>query len=156
MKQIYKSLHFSPKIILELCIFALLNTLSLQAFFGAFVNSPSTMDDSFSAPYWYYINRGLTMAWNGVVVEGTEVAYPHIKMPLHRMAAYSDGNFVKIIDIELFLVASLPIFLGYFVLGYLLSFIQDRQGQHRFPLAAFGVVSAIFGVLWYLIFFGQV
>lgn len=98
-------------------ISAILIAIVFTMFIGCFANAPRNMDESFSGKYWYYINRGYPTPFTGWTLQGTNVAFPHVKLPF--IVTPGEDKLEKIID----LTKLAPVLLNIFLLAYIPSYI---------------------------------
>lgn len=88
------------------------------------------MDDSFNGSYWYYLNRGYPQAFTGWTLQGTVVAFPHVKLPF---IASGDQKLEKILD----MAKTAPLILFVFLIVYAPSFVLAKAVDENKRLTPF-------------------
>lgn len=116
-------------------ISAILIAIVFTMFIGCFANAPRNMDSSFSGKYWYYLNRGYPTPFTGWTLQGTNVTFPHIKLPF--IVTPGEKKLEKIID----LTKLAPVFVIFFLLAYIPSFIFAKAVDENKKLFPFWVLG---------------
>lgn len=135
-------------------VLALVISVTCTLFIACFANSPRSMDESFSGEYWYYINRGHPERFVGWTLEGTEVKFPHVKLPL--VVQLNEAKLQKIFDIT----KTVPLLITFFLLAYLPAYVFQQvveKNKSDSPVWAVtvGIVLTV-GVFIYRFWFSRI
>lgn len=117
---------------------ASLASLAVTLFIGCFANAPSTMDQSFSGEYWYYLNRGYPSPWAGVSLASSVVRLPLVRLPFLSPNDGAGTALVKILDLS----KAMPLFLTFLFIAYIPSYIFDKATEENKQLNPFLTVVA--------------
>lgn len=142
-KKIRVGIFFNVKAL----ILAFGSTFLFSFFIGTFWN-PQITTQVYDLDHRFYINRGYPVAWAGISDASKNVELPFVKMPfLKRNLSIDDSEWVKIIDLGVFI----QLFTTFFIVAYLIAFPLAKAGEENGIFNLLLVISYI--ILFPLCFF---